>query len=357
MFKKCGMMKFDLSGRDAAIEAPARHGITAGLPASDHYNPQTGRFYNAVPLATIPLKESLSIMYRMLKGARDTRPATLLPCVTPDWQAFGAPAQTSRFIWFGHSSIMMRVAGQTLFTDPVFGASVSPLPGMFRRFQPAPAPRKALPKVDVVLISHNHFDHLEAATSREFAQRGSHFVVPTGTARQLIRWGVPAHHITELDWYQHTWIEGVKYTAVPARHSTGRGLSDQDKTLWAGWVIEGGGEKIYFSGDSGYGEHFAEIGRHFGGFDLAFIENGQYDLQWASHHMQPEETVMAAQDVRTKQLVPIHWGMFSLAFHTWNDPVKRSVPLARARGLNVLTPLLGEVFTCDSQTQDWWQTA
>lgn len=357
MSKKCGTIKFSLSGREAAIENSASHAIASTPPISDHYDPATRRFYNAVPIGTISLKESLSIMYRMLTGARNTRPATLLPCVTPDWQAFTAPVQTSRFIWFGHASIMMRVAGQTLFTDPVFGASVSPMPGMFRRFQPAPAPRESLPEVNIVLISHNHFDHLEAATSRDFARRGSHFVVPLGVGRQLMRWGVPAQRITELDWYQHTQIQGVKYTAVPARHSTGRGLSDQDKSLWAGWVIEGGGEKIYFSGDSGYGAHFAEIGRHFGGFDLAFIENGQYDLQWASHHMQPEETVMAAQDVRAKRMVPIHWGMFSLAFHTWNDPVKRSVPLARAQGLNVLTPLLGEVFTHDSKTLDWWQTA
>ena len=182
-----------------------------------------------------------------------------------------------------------------------------------------------------------------------------HFLVPLGMEVLLRRWGVKAENISAADWYQSHTVGGVTFTATPARHDSSRNLADHNRMLWAGWAVEGGGQRFYFSGDSSYGSHFADIGRHFGGFDLAFMENGQYDRRWPDNHMFPEQTVQAAIDVGARRMMPIHWGAFSLAMHDWDEPVRRSIPLAIERGLPVLTPLIGQVFDADTKTGLWWE--
>ena len=227
---------------------------------------------------------------------------------------------------------------------------------MFRRFQPPLVPAAALPPLDVVLISHGHYDHLEEAFVRRFATGGALFVAPLGVEVWLKRWGVPAERIRIADWYQPIRIGHLTLTSVPARHDCARGIGDRNRSLWAGWVLAAAGEQFYFSGDSAYGRHFAEIGRRFGGFDLAFVENGQYDRRWPDNHMFPHQTVQAALDIGARRLMPIHWGMFSLALHAWDEPVRRSSAFARQRGLPLLTPMLGELFDSRSSgSGDWWQ--
>ncbi|WP_238480153.1 MBL fold metallo-hydrolase [Eikenella glucosivorans] len=364
-------------------------------PASDHYDPVRRRFFNPEPQRLLrPLDFAGAFKMFRRQGRFPARP---LPFMRPDFSAFSqaggrlpenersefrqnecsefrqnerggflqkgqgvlgahqADEQAARFVWFGHSTLLLRVAGLNILTDPVFGMSAAPHNGMFRRFQPPPAAPQELPPLDVILYSHSHYDHLEEAFVRRVARSGVRFIVPLGMEVLLRRWGVPAGNILTADWYQRHHVGAVGFTAVPARHDSSRNLADRNRALWAGWAIEGGGQRFYFSGDSSYGSHFAEIGRRFDGFDLAFVENGQYDRRWPDNHMFPEQTVQAAIDVGARRLMPIHWGAFSLALHDWDEPVRRSMPLAQSRGLPVLTPLMGQVFGVDTETRFWWE--
>ena len=332
-------------------------------PASDHYNPASGRFFNPEPQRVVRPLDAASAVAPMMFRRKDRFPPQPLPVIAPDCSPFRQPensenGETARFIWFGHSTLLARIGGLNLITDPVFGAAASPYRWMFRRFQPPLVPAAALPPLDVVLISHGHYDHLEEAFVRRFATGGALFVAPLGVEVWLKRWGVPAERIRIADWYQQIRIGHLTLTAVPARHDCARGIGDRNRSLWAGWVLAAAGEQFYFSGDSSYGRHFAEIGRRFGGFDLAFVENGQYDRRWPDNHMFPHQTVQAALDIGARRLMPIHWGMFSLARHAWDEPVRRSSAFARQRGLPLLTPMLGELFDSRSSSSgDWWQNA
>lgn len=321
-------------------------------PASDHYNPVSQTFFNYEPQR--PVENALPAMWQLVTDEAALHPNQPLPIVKPDWQAFLNQPETSQYIWFGHSTLMMRLNQQTIITDPVFAQNVSPVPIMMNRFQPAPAEYSELPPLDVVLISHNHYDHLEQATIEKMAQAHHHFIVPLGIGTLLQKWGIAPNRITELDWWQSTTRNGITYTAVPARHDSARGTTDRNKTLWAGWVLQHQNEQIYFSGDSSYGKHFAQIGERFGGFDIAFIENGQYNERWPDNHMFPEQTAQVAAQVKAKRFVPIHWGAYPMALHAWNDPVKRSVPAARALGVQTLTPIQGQVFDAHTVTEDWF---
>ncbi|MDO4640767.1 MAG: MBL fold metallo-hydrolase [Neisseria sp.] len=321
-------------------------------PTSDHYNPQTGLFYNPEPQR--PVKDVASAMWRMLTDKASTRPPETLPMVKPDWSAFLAAGAKSRFIWFGHSTLLMRIGNQTVITDPVFGKYASPVPIMMRRFQAPPAGLNELPPLDAVLISHNHYDHLEKSTVKYLAAKNNHFIVSLGLGVLLEKWGVPRSRITELDWWQSTERNGIIYTAVPARHDSGRGLNDRHKTLWSGFVIEHDQERFYYSADSSYGKHFDAIAARFSPVDIAFVENGQYNERWPDNHMFPEQTVEVAAKFKPKRFMPIHWGAYPLALHSWNEPVLRSIPLARKLGLNPLTPLQGQIFDTDTATEDWF---
>ncbi|UOP01314.1 MBL fold metallo-hydrolase [Kingella potus] len=211
-----------------------------------------------------------------------------------------------------------------------------------------------MPTPDVVLVSHSHYDHLEKASIKALAARGSRFVVPLGLGVLLRKWGVPPQNITELDWWQSTETGGIRYTALPARHDSGRSLTDHNKSLWAGFAIEHGGEKFYFHGDSAEGKHFDEIARRFRGFDIAFIENGQYNERWPDNHLFPAQTAALAAKLAPKRFMPIHWGAYPMALHTWNEPVLQSIPAARRLGVRPLTPLMGQVFDRDTATEDWF---
>ena len=213
-------------------------------PASDHYNPHTRRFHAAEPPR--PLQHGLAALWKMIIHGRHTYPPVPLPSLRPDWATFFAPAAKSRFIWFGHSTLLMRIGGQTLITDPVFGGNVSPVPFTMRRFQPPAATVVELPPLDVVLISHNHYDHLERATHKRLAHGHAHYLVPLGVGVQLQRWGIPAARISEMDWWQSIERNGIRYTALPARHYSGRGMFDHNRSLWAGYLIEYDNERYYF---------------------------------------------------------------------------------------------------------------
>ncbi len=325
-------------------------------PDSPHYDAQRKAFTNPQPLRGVTFADGVNGLLKMATGEGRYAPTRPLPMAAPDWSLFLRDDGTSRFVWFGHSTLLMRVGAQTVAVDPVLGASVSPLRFNMRRFQPPAAPLSDWPVPDVVLISHNHYDHFEDATLRHLAQAGTHFIVPLGMCAYLVPLGVQDGAITELDWWQDHERAGVRYTLVPALHTSGRSLNDARKSFWGGYVVQRDAETIYYSGDSAYGPHFAQIGQRFPGIDVAFIENGQYDRRWPDDHMFPDSTAQAAADVGARRVVPVHWGAYTMAFHRWDESVRRSVPALRRHGGQPVTPVQGQVFDRDTSTGEWYLT-
>lgn len=287
------------------------------------------------------------------------RPPKALPMSSPNWADFLAPNPQAQFIWFGHSSLLAQMQGQKIFFDPVFARYASPIPIMAKRFQAAPAPLKALPPMDWIVISHNHYDHLDRHTIGFFArQKQCRFAVPLGLGKWLAQCGVSKARIQELDWWQFLDVsDAVRLHALPSLHYSGRHLFDGNRSLCCSYALCDAQEKFYFSGDSFYGggAHFAAIGQKFGGFDVAFIENGQYHAAWRDNHMQPQDSVKAALDLQARRLMPIHWGAYALSPHAWNAPVIASSAEAQRAGVDMLTPLMGEVFSAHSPSRSWWR--
>ena len=282
------------------------------------------------------------------KGKNPTKP---LPSVEFDKTQF----KTGNFVWFAHSTLMFRSNELTVLTDPVFHRA-TPLPIGYKPFPMSATPNiDLLPEIDVVVISHDHYDHLDHLSIRKLATQVRVFLVPLGIRDHLIRWGVPDSNIIELDWYDTHNVDGTVFTLTPARHCSGRGVTHRNSTLWGSWVIKSQSCSIFYSGDSGYFEGFKSIGEQFGPFDIAFIENGAYDKLWSETHMQPEESVQAAIDLNSKVYFPIHWGKFDLAHHQWNEPIDRVSRFAKENNLRIAAPRIGQVFSLDSiPYETWW---
>jgi L-ascorbate metabolism protein UlaG (beta-lactamase superfamily) len=279
----------------------------------------------------------------------------------------GLLAAPDRSLWrLGHSTLLLKLRGGFWLTDPVFAERASPVQWAGpKRFHAPPIALDDLPPLRCVVLSHDHYDHLDRETVKCLADRADAFLTPLGVGDRLIEWGVPAAKVRQFDWWQGTSIDGIQFTATPAQHFSGRGLFDSDKTLWASWVIvessaQAGdaGLRLFFSGDGGYFDGFAEIGRRFGPFDVTMVETGAYDARWAYVHMQPHETVQAHVDLRGRVLLPIHNGTFDLAMHAWDDPFERVSALAAQRGVALATPRMGEVvdLAAPAPTSAWWRS-
>ncbi|MEO0403398.1 MAG: MBL fold metallo-hydrolase [Bacteroidota bacterium] len=268
--------------------------------------------------------------------------------------------QTSRVTWMGHSSFLIETGGKRILLDPVFGQYAAPHPwlGRVRFNKDMPIKIKDMPDIDAVIISHDHYDHLDYESICELRDKTTKFFVPLGVGNHLRRWDIAEDKIDEMDWWQETMFEGLKIILTPSRHMSGRGVTDQKATLWGSWIIQSQNKNIYFSGDGGYGEHFKEIGDKYGPFDLGLMECGQYNKLWKDVHMMPEQTVMAAQDVKAQLVIPIHWASFALATHSWTDPIERVTKAAAASQLPLTTPKIGQVVELtDSMVvapNPWW---
>ena len=216
----------------------------------------------------------------------------------------------------------------------------------------------SLINVDVVVLSHDHYDHLDYSTIKRIKANVSTFLVPYGLGNHLRRWGVEDNKIVELNWNEVFRIDEIEFTSLPARHFSGRGPLNRNSTLWSSWAIKSEAVKIYFSGDSGYGKHFKQIGLEHGPFDISLIDCGQYNKAWKHSHMFPSEAVLAAKELNSKHFMPIHWGGFKLAMHSWDEPVIESIKLAKRIGLKYLTPKIGEIISkekLDKKFNLWWE--
>ncbi|HEY1609314.1 MAG TPA: MBL fold metallo-hydrolase [Paraburkholderia sp.] len=315
------------------------------------------RFRNIKPRPAEGLGKILAIAWNMLVNKpRGTVPAGTLPVDTIEREQLDAASDKS-FYRLGHSTLLFKLRGQFWLTDPVFGKRASPFRNIGpKRFHAPPISLDALPPLRAVILSHDHYDHLDRETVIALAAKTEVFVTTLGVGDRLIEWGIDASKVKQFDWWESIEIDGVKLTAAPAQHFSGRSLFDSDRTLWASWVIDDGDLRMFFSGDTGYFDGFRAIGERLGPFDVTFIETGAYNTQWPFVHMQPEETVQAHIDLRGRWLVPIHNGTFDLAMHRWQEPFERVSDIALARGVALSTPRMGERLALDAPHpgERWW---
>lgn len=318
------------------------------------YDQKTNTFKNLTG------REEMGPMEGTLKkfffGDQQSRPLKKMPELEPDFINFLRPSDQAKFIWFGHSSFLINMSGKIILVDPVISEYASPIYFFVKRFQKSLLDLDAIKRIDYVIISHDHYDHLDLRAIKKLKERDVKFIVPLGVGSHLKGWGVKSEKIREFDWWQEFQDEDLKFVCTPAQHFSGRGLRDKNKTLWASWIIQNKNENIYFSGDSGYSDHFKEIGNKYGPFDLTFIENGQYNKAWEYVHMLPEQAAMAHQDLGGKKMVPIHWGMFNLSIHDWFEPIEKALVYADKYQNDLITPIIGQEFTInESLYAKWWR--
>jgi len=329
----------------------------ARIQRSPHF--RDGAFRNQHPTpqltegATMP-----GLLWSFLFRAAERRvPVDTLPTQKHDLKAL--PPEADLLVWFGHSSYLLRIDGRTILVDPVLSGRAAPLPGFGKAF---PGTDRYsvddLPDIDLLLITHDHYDHLDHPVVTALRPKVRQVVCGLGVGAHLERWGYPAGMVHETDWYETVSLaDGLVLHSVPARHFSGRGFT-RNKTLWGAYVVDSGGRRFFIGGDSGYDTHFAEAGKHHGPFELAILECGQYDTRWRYIHMLPEEVVTAAQELDAKRLFPVHNSKLPLADHAWDDPLIKVSEHAEKAGLPLLTPMIGEVVRLDDTTRHntrWWE--
>ncbi len=342
-------------GRPRFIHDAGRYKLIVGLPQLGRnprgerlerckQSPQwhDGHFANTTPTVTLANQDGFfkTVRKHLLTKYPDTRPDSTLQIAKTDLLTL--PPQQDLVIWFGHSSCYVQLGGRKILVDPVFHTA-SPVSFTTKPFDGTDLYKpEDMPAIDLLIITHNHYDHLDYETIRRLRSRTGRIVCPLGVGEALVAWGCRSEQIIEMDWWQETqpW-EGWTIACTPARHFSGRQLHDRDKTLWASFVVIQGQRRLYVSGDSGYDSHFRHIGDKYGPFDVAFMENGQYNEQWASIHTMPHEMLQACRDIRAKQIFSIHHGKFALAQHPWTEPY-HNITYLQQQGIDFLPNQIGE---------------
>tara|TARA_B110000483_G_scaffold231304_1_gene297515 strand:- start:1144 stop:2271 length:1128 start_codon:yes stop_codon:yes gene_type:complete len=300
-------------------------------------------------------------MLEFIKGGENLQPKEDLPVkkIEAQWIEQNKN-QLTKLTWFGHSAFLLQLDGKKILIDPMLGESPAPHPmiGVKRYNKEIPIEIKNLPFIDFVIISHDHYDHLDYESVMKLKGKVGKFYMPLGVGTHFKSWGFDENQILELDWWDETMEDNIKLVCTPSRHFSGRGLTDRSATLWSSWVILSEKKKIYFSGDGGFGPHFKEIGDKYGPFDVGLMECGQYNKNWAQIHMMPEQTVQATIDVGAQWLVPVHWGAFTLSLHDWTDPIERVSAEAKRKNVNISTPAIGETIVLEHSlfpNSVWWK--
>ncbi len=328
------------------------------LQASPHY--KNGQFHNQS--FTPPLTKGSSygrVMFDFLfhKDPR-SRPANKIPSVKTD--LFHLSLHDDVLIWFGHSSYYLQLAGKRFLVDPVFGGNASPLPGSNRSFEGADIYQPSdFPDIDFLLITHDHYDHLDHRMLKQLRPRIKQVICGLGVGAHLEHWGYDSQKIQEMDWYESLELTSqIMLHATAARHFSGRTFK-RNNTLWLSFVLQSPDLKLYLGGDSGYDKHFKETGEKFGPFDLALLDNGQHNPAWRAIHMFPEEVLQAATDLRAKSILPGHSGKFAMAMHAWDEPLREITELNKKVGHHIITPRIGEPVLLRQLNQvyeRWWES-
>ncbi len=295
-------------------------------------------------------------------GSEHRVPQRPFPITKPTKPFFKTlPISGLRVTWLGHSTVLIEIDGRRVLIDPVWGERASPFSwlGPERFFSP-PLPLEQLPDLDAVIISHDHYDHLDYPTVLRMREMNVTWVVPLGIGAHLEHWGLAKERIVELDWWEEIAVKDLVLTCTPARHFSGRSviLTDQNATLWAGWALRGQKHRVFYSGDTAMHDAFLDIGEKLGPFDLTLMESGAYNTLWADVHLGPEQAVRAHQLVRGRVLLPVHWGLFDLALHGWTEPIERILAAAKAAGVKVVMPHPGESVepATAGGVRAWWPT-
>ena len=321
-----------------------------------------GKFYNE---EAVNMEMSFGMMRKMLKefsnAPKTTIPNKDIPTLKIDSLNVAEFRDSTRLIWFGHSAFLLQIANKNILIDPMFGETPAPHPwfGGKRFSKELPIEIEKLPSIDAVLISHDHYDHLDYPSIIKLKEKVKMFYTPLGVGAHLQKWGIDKSRIVELDWWQDKTFDNLVFRCTPAKHFSGRGLLDRYSTLWSSWIVKSDSMNIFFSGDSGYGAHFQEIGEKFGPFDFAMLECGQYNKLWEDIHMFPEQTAQAGIDLKAKKIMPIHWGAFKLAVHPWTESVERMTKKSEELKMDYIIPKIGESNVLESNQQyaqeKWWR--
>lgn len=325
----------------ASVGAPPRGDRLENIKRSPNY--LETKFINTIPEVQSPF---FKMLYEWVKGAKHTKPKEQIPVIRRGKEDFNdSPASGLRITWLGHSSSLVEIDGKRVLLDPMWGMRSSPWSRIGpKRFFDPPVALEDLPPIDAVLISHDHYDHLDRTTVKQLAATDVLFVVPLGIGAHLEFWGAPPHRVVELDWWQAIQLGDLTVTATPARHFSGRSMvmADKGATLWAGFAIAGPKHRVYYSGDTGMIDGFEEIGQKLGPFDASLMEVGAYHHLWADLHLGPEQAVQAHKIIDGGLLIPVHWATFDLALHSWTEPVERLVVAAEKSEISLAIPRPGQ---------------
>ena len=318
------------------------------LPTAEEYarfealpNFKNGHFINEEPAELAAKKGEMGKVALRLLGRSANAPTEEVPQVKLSKDSFAEKPTEDSVRWLGHSMLIFELGGARFITDPVFG-NAAPLPFAVTRYCESPLARKDLPRLDFILISHDHYDHLEYETVRHFRNSDVKFVTSLGVGARLRGWGIDASRIIELNWNESVEIGGVKITSLKARHFSGRTTADRNKTLWASFMFEANGKKIYFGADSGYGKHYKEIGDAHGPFDLVLLEADAWNERWPNNHLFPSEAPAAFRDLKGKTLMPVHYGVFDLALHPHDESIKKIKENAARENIPLHCPIMGD---------------
>jgi L-ascorbate metabolism protein UlaG (beta-lactamase superfamily) len=314
-----------------------------------------GAFHNTHSSHVVPAGDMPELALRFIRSRERRKPVTPIPLVST---ARYESAEGLHITWYGHASALVEIEGSRVLFDPVWSDRVSPSAQVGpKRLHPVPIPLERLPQLDAIVISHDHYDHLDLPTVQTLLRtQTAPFLVPLGIGAHLERWQVPAERIVELDWEESAEVGALRLTATEAQHFSGRGFS-RDGTLWASWVVAGPNRRVFYTGDTGYFDGFVGIGEKYGPFDAALVQIGAYDPMWPDIHMTPEEGVATHLDVQAHVLIPVHWATFTLALHSWSEPVDRLWAEAKAQGVTLAVPRPGERVDVDDPpiVDGWWQ--
>lgn len=339
------------------LSAPVSEATRSVIEKSPQF--QDGRFVNAEPQASMEVTPARIV--EAFSSHERTNPTGKIPVVPIDPGLLQLPPKPGlRIAWLGHAGVLIEIDGKRILVDPVLSDRASPFTFAGpKRFHPPPVDIPKLAGIDGVVITHNHYDHLDKATILPLSKQATRFFVPLGNEGQLKYWKIPADQINQLDWWQEAQLGDIKIVATPSRHYSNRGTFDYKKTLWASWSIIGPKHRVFVSGDTGYAKLFTDIGEKFGPFDFSVIKVGAYGpgQSWNDVHMTPEKAVQVHLDVKGKHMLPVHWATFNLAYHPWDEPIIRTVVAAAEKKAALLTPKVGQMVDLETDVEfsKWWE--